>query len=884
MCGLRSESTQRRLLTVDTLTFADALKTALGMEAAEKNALHLKGMDAAVVQRVDARKPRPSATPSKEKKDCYRCGRNNHLHTQCPFKTSKCHYCGKLGHLASVCRTKQRVAKRESTKWVQIADESTPDSTESSARILQIGKGSLSSHPITVSVTINEQPLNMELDTGAAVSIISEQEHQRLFPSSSLRPSNTLLQTYTGDPMVVAGEMTAAVQYKTQSCTLPLVVVAGNGPALLGRDWLRHIHLDWKTIGLTSLSAGQAKVQSLLHQYPTVFSDKLGKMTSHQASLHVPPDAHPIFCKARPVPFSLRDAASAELNRLEGMGILEKVTHAEWAAPIVLVPKGDGSLRLCGDYKMTVNRSIEIEQYPLPKANELFSSLSGGQQFTKLDLAQAYQQLPLDEESQRFCCINTHQGLYRFTRLPFGVSSAPAIFQRVMDTILQGIPHVQCYIDDLLITGANEEEHIRNLDAVLKRLQSHGISLKQSKCSFLKDSVEYLGHVVNSTGLHTSPKKVEAVKEAPRPTNQTQLRSFLGLLQYYSKFIPHLSTMIGPLNALLSKDQPWRWSKDCERAFQDAKHALSSASVLVHYNPSLPLRLAADASSYGVGAVISHVCADGEEHPIAYASRTLTASEKNYSQLEKEALSLVFGVRKFHQYLFGRHFTLITDHKPLTTILGPTRGVPPLIAARLQRWALFLTAYTYKIEYRSTTAHANADCLSRLPLPSTSPSESTHSNVFVVRQIEALPVTAGQLRTATRSDPILSRVLQYSKRGWPVNIPDFLKPYHNRRDELTLEDDCIMWGARVIVPAKLRERVLEELHSAHMGIAKTKTLARSHVWWPKLDSAIEMMTKSCSKCQAVQSLLLHFTHGLGPLAHGKESILTMLDLSRTSIS
>ena len=142
------------------------------------------------------------------------------------------------------------------------------------------------------------------------------------------------------------------------------------------------------------------------------------------------------------------------------MGILEKVTHAEWAAPIVLVPKGDGSLRLCGDYKMTVNRSIEIEQYPLPKANELFSSLSGGQQFTKLDLAQAYQQLPLDEESQRFCCINTHQGLYRFTRLPFGVLSAPAIFQRVMDTILQGIPHVQCYIDDLLITGANEEEHI----------------------------------------------------------------------------------------------------------------------------------------------------------------------------------------------------------------------------------------------------------------------------------------------------------------------------------------------------------------------------------------------------------------------------------------
>ena len=267
-----------------------------------------------------------------------------------------------------------------------------------------------------------------------------------------------------------------------------------------------------------------------------------------------------------------------------------------------------------------------------------------------------------------------------------------------MDTILQGIPHVQCYIDDLLITGANEEEHIRNLDAVLKCLQSHGISLKQSKCSFLKDSVEYLGHVVNSTGLHTSPKKVEAVKEAPRPTNQTQLRSFLGLLQYYSKFIPHLSAMIGPLNLKINHgDGP----RIVSEPFRMPSMHYPLPLCLCIITPIYPFVLLQMHLAMVLGQ-LSLMCADGEEHPIAYASRTLTASEKNYSQLEKEALSLVFGVRKFHQYLFGRHFTLITDHKPLTTILGPTRGVPPLIAARLQRWALFLTAYTYKIEYRST--------------------------------------------------------------------------------------------------------------------------------------------------------------------------------------
>ena len=272
------------------------------------------------------------------------------------------------------------------------------------------------------------------------------------------------------------------------------------------------------------------------------------------------------------------DAVGEELDRLESIGVLEKVPHADWAAPLVVVPKRDGTLRLCGDYKQTVNRCIEVEQYPLPKPNDLFSSLSGGLKFTKLDLTQAYQQLPLDPESQKYCVINTHKGLYRYTRLPFGIASAPAIFQRVMDTILQGIPRVNCYIDDVLITGATEQEHLLNLEQVLKRLAENGITLKQAKCSFLRDSVEFLGHKIDSRGLHTSAKKVEAVKKAPRPTNQQHLRSFLGLLQYYCKFLPNLSTLISSLNSLLQKNHPWRWTRDCERAFEEAKEAIASAA------------------------------------------------------------------------------------------------------------------------------------------------------------------------------------------------------------------------------------------------------------------------------------------------------------------
>ena len=234
---------------------------------------------------------------------------------------------------------------------------------------------------------------------------------------------------------------------------------------------------------------------------------------------------------------------------------------------------------------------------------------------------------------------------------------------------------------------------MKNLNEVLSRLEKHGFRLKQEKCTFLAHSVEYLGHRIDKEGISALPRKVEAIANAPQPTNVQELRSFLGLINYYGKFIQDLATLLYPLNQLLQANKKWEWTTDCTQSFQAAKDKLMSAEVLTHYNPELPLRMAADASSYGIGAVISHVLPDGSEKPISFASRTLSPSEKNYSQLEKEALSLTFGVKKIHQYLYGRKFTLITDHKPLTAIFGAKKGIPTLATARLQRWALLLSAF-----------------------------------------------------------------------------------------------------------------------------------------------------------------------------------------------
>ena len=767
------------------------------MEAAEKNAKSLKVVDPAV-NRITPRQA------------CYRCGRTSHSHKDCRFKDAECHKCGKKGHIATACRSakpgnarqpqrKQVRFNRFPTKFVTTDNESDSESLP----LHTIGGGG-ATPPIKVPLLINDTLLSMELDTGATITIVSDRKFREAFPRAKMEKSDVRLKTYTGESLPVVGEVVVNVKHNKQAKDLVLIIVGGDGPSLLGRDWLKHLKLDWKAIHSLQEQAATS-LEDLLARYSELFSEELGTIKSFRAKLNVDPQANPKFYKARTVPYALKSAIEDELDRLEREEIIERVTHSDWATPIVAVPKPDGRVRLCGDFKVTVNQSLSIEQYPLPRVEDLFATLAGGQKFTKLDLTQAYLQFELEPESQKYCTITTHRGLYRFKRLPFGISSAPALFQKVMDTILQGAPGAMCYIDDILVTGASEAEHLKNLEEVLRRLRAHGIRMKRNKCLFMQKSVEYLGHRLDAEGIRATPEKIAAVVNAPLPKNTQQLRSFLGLLNYYRKFLPNLATIVQPLNDLLQKNRKWLWTAQCTQAVKTAKQLLTTSNLLIHYDPSLPLKLATDASQYGLGAVISHVLPTGEERPIAFASRSLSASEKNYSQIDKEALSLIFGIKKFHSYLYGRRFTLITDHKPLTSILGPTKGVPSVAAARMQRWALLLAAYNYDIEFRPTTTHCNADALSRLPLPDDGKQRPSETGMYHVRQIESLPITSQAIRKATQRDPTLSKVKEYVLKGWPEEVPNTLLTYRNKQAELSVEQGCLLWGGRVIIPQSLKQ-------------------------------------------------------------------------------
>lgn len=356
-----------------------------------------------------------------------------------------------------------------------------------------------------------------------------------------------------------------------------------------------------------------------------------------------------------------------------------------------------------------------------------------------------------------------------------------------------------------------------------------------------------------STVCHIWDMLCDAIAKATVPTNTTQLKSFLSLLSYYGKFIPNLSTLIAPMTGLLQKDVKWEGSAACEKAFEEAKRQLLSNRVLVHYNPDLPLILACDASPVGVGAVILHKMPDGSEKPITFASRMLTKAEKNYSQIEKEASGLVFGVMKFHEYLFARKFTLTTDHKPFLKIFGPKTGVPPLATARMQRWSLILAAYTYEIQYKPSEQHGNADALSRLPVPDESFPKP--NPVFRISYLDSLPITAKDIAYETQRDPVLAKVKQYVLSGWPKYVSEeVLQPYVNHKFELTVEMDCVLWGFRVVIPEKLQDRLLSELHENHWGIVKMKAHSRSLFWWPTLDQDIEHEVNLCDICQQQRSM------------------------------
>ena len=427
VCGLNNEATQKRLLTEKDLTMPKPIETASNLETAEKNTHVMK------VSRPSVAGEGSVQLVNSDRSPCRHCGKKGHSPNRCRFKDAVCHTSGKRGHISPVCYSKKRIdsksqapsfkpKNRRDMRWVgTVNSNSSDDMTLFTIR-------NKATPPILIELELNHKKLTMELDTGAAISLISQETMHELFLGIQLKPCDIVLKTYTSQKILVLGKFDVNVTYEDQEKVLTLVVIKGSGPSLIGRNWMTHIRFNWSVIKHTRSSTYHHELDLLLEKYKSVFNDTLGTMKNFTAKLELKDDAKPKFFRPRPVPFALKDSIDQELDRLENDDIITKVRYSDWAAPIVVVPKKDGNLRICGDYKITLNPSLEVDKYPLPKPEDLFATLSGGKVFSKIDLSHAYQQMLLEVDCKKLVKINTHRGLYQYNRLPFGIASAPALF------------------------------------------------------------------------------------------------------------------------------------------------------------------------------------------------------------------------------------------------------------------------------------------------------------------------------------------------------------------------------------------------------------------------------------------------------------------------
>ena len=813
------------------------------------------------IQHQQPRRPfhHPYKNDNIDHNKCASCGSIEHTRQTCPYRSYTCNSCKRPGHLAKVCRSRQT------------GKENNPSVKHLTTTIFKLNHADqgVQSHIGTTAVPlrINGHNCTFELDTGAPHTIISMKDWNNL-GSPNLRASNFQLKSFGGTSIRIKGECEVDVEYKQQKFNLFAIVVNESGPSLLGLQWMNQLHLDLNeivygqnyTVQSVNKIQGPSHLQSILQKHIHVLNNELGHCTKVKAHIELKPDASPRFYRPRSIPLAYIDGVKAEIQRNVSAGILERIDTSTWAAPIVPVKKPNGSIRICGDFKVTINPQILVDQHPIPSIDELLARLENGEKFTKLDLSDAYLQVELDDLSKNLVVINTPLGLFRYTRMPFGIANAPAIFQRIIDQLIAGIPKCAAYLDDILITGTNELEHLQTLELVLSKLADFGFKCNPAKCMFFQDEVSYLGYVIDKHGKRPDPKRVEAIVKMPIPQNVKEMEAFIGKVNYYNKFISNFSNKCKPLNNLRQSNVKWHWNDECQEAFDNLRQEISSVTILVHFDSKLPIILATDASNHGLGAVIMHRYPDGSEYPIAHASKTLTVAEKNYSQIEKEAFSIVYGVKKFHQYLAGRSFELNTDHQPLLTIFNPSKGLPVSTANRLQRWAIFLMGYTYTIRYKSTHCHANADGLSRLPAgPDDSfiDNDAWQINYIQDKLIEQWPIRATEIAAATDADEILQLVKQYTLTKWPASVSKSnnpqLIPFYASRYSISVVQGCLLRDTQLIIPRQLRDRILRLLHKSHLGPVKMKQLARSHCWWPDIHKDIVKLSQSCRICSQLHS-------------------------------
>ena len=833
-------------------------------------------------------------------KPCGRCGRK---HTQkCPAFGATCTACGKRNHYANVCksnpqekkgfrpqqtrypkdsrtrrdqrgRRNHRRSNNRNGKIHQVSgheeidrksDSSDTSSDDCFIHHLKIHKASQSIQK-TCTILINGIETTVEPDTGADTNIMDEYQFRKLQterPEMALEESKIKLKALTHD-LPIMGECTVKIENQTRETEATIVVVQGkiDSLPLLGRPSLDELgmlkidetgRLKEPNKAVKKIENENPELEKILNRYKNLF-EGVGKATrdGQEIQIHLPmkEDAIPTAQKPRRVPYHLIEPLRDRIEEFIKNDIMEKVPDHEaitWCSPIVVQPKPKNpkDIRVSLDLRLLNKSMLRTRNVQAPITEDFVTVFRDCKIFSKLDLNHGYHQFCLDPESRKTMTFSTPWGNYRYKRLAFGGVNSQDLFDAEISKIISGIPKVLNNRDDIMIGGRDWDEHNKSLAQLLQRLEDHNLTLRREKCEFGKASIDFHGHLFTQEGLKPSPTKIQAVNNCAPPASKEELVSFLQMVAYLSRYIRNFSSRCEPLRKLTKINAKFEWSTEQETAFKDLKAAITAAPVLIPYHSEHETLVICDGSPEGLGGGLFQKTDKGFQ-PVHYVSRTLTDTEKRYSQIEREALAAEFTTTRLQMYLLGApKFQLATDHKPLLPLFNnPTAKLPP----RIERLALKMQNLDFEMIHIPGKTNMT-DYMSRHPLPETGNDRLEKYVIATVQSEHA--VVLDRIKEETAKDKQLTKLAAAMQTGkWTKTDPD-LKPYFDLRAELYMAEGLILRMDRIIPPESLRDKIIQIAHKqGHLGISKTKEMLRRKYWFPAMNSRIDTVVSTCFDCQ-----------------------------------
>lgn len=714
-----------------------------------------------------------------------------------------------------------------------------------------------------VNVSIFGRTLTGLLDSGSNRTLVGGRGWERLQSVGKFLLEKKPLQVTVanGERCECIGVLRAPVKMRDRERLIDILVVPdlphllilgtdfwmrmGIVPDLRSGEWTFSSITDFDVAAVEVLKPRSSLTNSEEKVLSTVLNDEFEKMGNGLGCTtlvehKIVTDAEPIKQRYYPVSPVVLKQIDKELQDMLDQDIIEP-SSSPWSSPIVMVPKKDGSWRFCVDYRK-LNKVTVRDSYPLPYVSTILDKLREAKYLSSLDIKSAYFQVPLEMSSREKTAFTVpFRGLYQFKRLPFGLHNAPATWQRLIDRVL-GMdlePYLFVYLDDVIIVTQTFEKHVEVVKEVFKRLIAAGLTLNREKCQFCRTELRYLGYVVDRTGLHVDPDKVNAILNIPTPTKVTEVRSIVGTASWYRRFIPNFSAIVSPLTELTKKNVKFHWGERQEEAFRKVKEHLVSAPVLSCPDFDLPFCVQTDASGYGIGAVLSQKHPDGEK-VVCYLSRSLNKCERKYSTTERECLAVVWAIEKLRPYLEGAHFSVITDHwslKWLSSLKEPN--------GRLARWSVKLQQYSFDVIHRKGAEHHAPDMLSRsVPIVDFLRISDSVAAVDTPDSEEDIKLDRWYIGML---DKVVRNPIKYS--AWKV-VGSTLYKYNKLNTFPNLSDESDYW--KRVIPRSERMKLIWRCHddpcSGHPGVLKTFCRLSQKFYWPKMKSDVTRYVRRCSVC------------------------------------